>query len=181
MLLTNWTVFSLVGIKFSPFEENQGGNSNQISEILFYPAISGNKFVRDFYIKEVLMKKILFSIAAVGMLAGCGSDGNDAGQEGPPETEVKTEENPVTVDYLQERFTEGMAVDAYAVEIQTWVDKGQAEIQETVKPPGQENLSADIIQVADGFLAVAYDSKQITFVKPFASPEEAKKYIEENL
>lgn len=34
-------VFSLVRINFSPFE-NQGGNSNQISEILFYPAISGN-------------------------------------------------------------------------------------------------------------------------------------------
>lgn len=124
------------------------------------------------------MKKLLISVAAVGMLASCSGQGEESG---PPETEVKTEEDPVTTEYLQERFTKGMPVDAYAVEIQTWVDKGQADIQGTVKPAGKENVSADIIQVANGFLAVANDGKKITFVKPFASPEEAEKYLHENL
>lgn len=127
------------------------------------------------------MKKLLISLAAAGILAGCSADDSEVGQEGPPETEVKTEDNPVTTDYLQERFDEGMNYDAYAVEIQTWVDKGQATIADTVKIEGQENVSADIIQVADGFLAVANDSKQITLVKPFASPEDAKEYLNENL
>ncbi|MBT2685070.1 hypothetical protein [Bacillus sp. ISL-37] len=127
------------------------------------------------------MKKLLISLAAAGILAGCSADDSEVGQEGPPETEVKTEEDPVTTDYLQERFDEGMDYDAYAVEIQTWVDKGQATIADTVKIEGQENVSADIIQVADGFLAVANDSKQITLVKPFASPEDAKEYLNENL
>jgi hypothetical protein len=127
------------------------------------------------------MKKLLISLAAAGILAGCSADDSEVGQEGPPETEVKTEEDPVTTDYLQERFYEGMDYDAYAVEVQTWVDKGQATIADTVKIEGQENVSADIIQVADGFLAVANDSKQITLVKPFASPEDAEKYLNENL
>ncbi|GAM16064.1 hypothetical protein [Mesobacillus selenatarsenatis] len=127
------------------------------------------------------MKKLLISLAAAGILAGCSVDDSEIGQEGPPETEVKTEEDPVTTDYLQERFYEGMDYDAYAVEVQTWVDKGQATIADTVKIEGQENASADIIQVADGFLAVANDSKQITLIKPFASPEEAKEYLNKNL
>lgn len=127
------------------------------------------------------MKKLFISLTAAGILAGCSADDSEIGQESPPETEVKTEENPVTTDYLQERFDEGMDYDAYAVEIQTWVDKGQATISDTVKIDGQENASADIIQVADGFLAVANDSKQITLVKPFASPEDAKEYLNENL
>ena len=127
------------------------------------------------------MKKLLISLVAAGILAGCSADDSEVGQEGPPETEVKTEEDPVTTDYLQERFYEGMDYDAYAVEVQTWVDKGQATIADTVKIEGQENASADIIQVADGFLAVANDSKQITLVKPFASPEDAKEYLNENL
>ncbi|MEW8969615.1 hypothetical protein [Mesobacillus jeotgali] len=127
------------------------------------------------------MKKLLISLAAAGILAGCSADDSEVGQEGPPETEVKTEEDPVTTDYLQERFYEGMDYDAYAVEVQTWVDKGQATISDTVKIDGQEEVSADIIQVADGFLAVANDSKQITLVKPFASPEDAKQYLNENL
>jgi hypothetical protein len=137
--------------------------------------------IRESYNKEDLMKKLLISLAAAGILAGCSADDSEVGQEGPPETEVKTEEDPVTTDYLQERFYEGMDYDAYAVEVQTWVDKGQATISDTVKIDGQEEVSADIIQVADGFLAVANDSKQITLVKPFASPEDAKQYLNENL
>lgn len=127
------------------------------------------------------MKKLLISLAAAGILAGCSADDSEIGEEGPPETEVKTEEDPVTTDYLQERFTKGMDYEAYAVEVQTWVDKGQATISDTVEIEGKENVSADIIQVSDGFLAVANDSKEITFVKPFASPEEAKEYLNENL
>jgi hypothetical protein len=124
------------------------------------------------------MKKFLISIAAAGMLAGCSGQGEESG---PPETEVKNEDNPVTTEYLQQRFTKGMDVDAYAVEIQTWVDKGQAEIVGTVRPAEQKNVQADIIQVSNGFLAVANDGKEITFVKPFASPEDAEKYIHENM
>ncbi|MEH7441225.1 hypothetical protein V7201_02725 [Bacillus sp. JJ1122] len=124
------------------------------------------------------MKKLLISLAAVGMLASCSAQGDESG---PPETEVRTDEEPVTTQYLQERFTKGMDVEAYAVEIQTWVDKGQAEIKDTVKPAGKENVSADIIQVSNGFLAVANDGTKITFVKPFASPDEAEKYLKENL
>ncbi|MBT2640886.1 hypothetical protein J7I80_01435 [Bacillus sp. ISL-41] len=127
------------------------------------------------------MKKLLISLAAAGILAGCSADDSEIGQEGPPETEVKTDEDPVTTDYLQERFYEGMDYDAYAVEVQSWVDKGQATIADTVEPEGQKNVSADIIQVADGFLAVANDGKEVTFIKPFASPEEAKEYLNENL
>lgn len=124
------------------------------------------------------MKKFLISVAAVGMLAGCSGQGEESG---PPETEVKTDENPVTTDYLQERFTKGMPAEAYAVEIQTWVDKGQAEIVSTVKPAETKSIQADIIQVSNGFLAVANDGKKITFVKAFASPEDAEKYLHENL
>lgn len=125
------------------------------------------------------MKKFLISIATIGMLAGCGGQGEESG---PPDTEeVKNEQDPVTTDYLQQRFTKGLDVEAYAVEIQTWVDKGQAEIVGTVRPADQKHVQADIIQVSNGFLAVANDGKEITFVKPFASPEDAEKYIHENM
>jgi hypothetical protein len=124
------------------------------------------------------MKKILISIAAVGMLAGCSGQGEESG---PPEAEVKTDENPVTTDYLQERFTKGMPAEAYAVEIQTWVDKGQAVIVSAVKPAESKSIQADIIQVSNGFLAVANDGKKLTFVKAFASPEDAEKYLHEHL
>jgi hypothetical protein len=124
------------------------------------------------------MKKFLISIAAVGMLAGCSGQGE---QSGPPEKEEQNEEITVTTDYLQQRFTKGLDVDSYAVEIQTWVDKGQAEIVNTVRPAKQKNVQADIIQVSNGFLAVVTDGKEITFVKPFASPEDAEKYLHENL
>lgn len=127
------------------------------------------------------MKKLLISLMAVGLLAGCSSEENDTVQESPPETEERTEENPVTLDYLQERVQEGMDYDTYSVEIQAWVDKGQAEVQDSIEPEGTTNVSADIIQVSDGFLAVANDGKEITEVKPFASPEKAKAYINENL
>lgn len=124
------------------------------------------------------MRKLLLSIAAVGMLAGCGEDDIASSQ---PETEKKTVENPVTVDYLQDRIREGMDYDAYAVEIQSWAEKGQADIQGTVEAEGNPEVSGDIIQVSDGFLAVATDGKEITEVKSFPTPEEAKTYLNENL
>lgn len=134
------------------------------------------------------MKKILISLAAVGMLASCSQEDSETAKEDietveemPPETEQKTEEDPVTIEYLQTRIQEGMDYDTYSVEIQAWVDKGQAEVQDSIEPEGTTNESADIIQVADGFLAVATDGKEITEVKPFDSPEEAKEYINENI
>ena len=134
------------------------------------------------------MKKILISLAAIGMLASCSQEDSETAeeemetvQETPPETEQKTEEDPVTLEYLQTRIQEGMDYDTYSVEIQAWVDKGQAEVQDSIEPAGNANVSADIIQVTDGFLAVANNGKEITEVKPFASPEEAKAYINEYL
>ena len=127
------------------------------------------------------MKKLLISLAAAGILAGCSADDSEIGQEGPPDSEVKTEEDPVTTEYLQDRFYEGMDYDAYAVEIQSWVEKGQATVADSVEIEGKENGTADIIQVADGFLAVANDGSKITLVKAFPSPEKAKEYLSDNL
>lgn len=127
------------------------------------------------------MKKLLISLAAAGILAGCSADDSEMGQEGPPDTEVKTEEISVTTDYLQDRFYEGMDYAAYAVEIQAWVEKGEATISDSVEIEGKVNGSADIIQVADGFLAVANDGNKITLVKTFPSPEKAKEYLNNNL
>lgn len=130
------------------------------------------------------MKKILISFVAIGMLASCSQEDSETAKEDietVEETEQKTEEDPVTLEYLQTRIQEGMDYDTYSVEIQAWVDKGQAKVQDSIEPEGITNESADIIQVADGFLAVATDGKEITDVKPFASPEEAKEYINENI
>ena len=44
------------------------------------------------------MKKLLISLTAVGLLAGCGSEEKDTVQDSPPETEERTEEDPVTLD-----------------------------------------------------------------------------------
>ncbi|WP_210364063.1 hypothetical protein [Bacillus sp. REN3] len=126
------------------------------------------------------MRKALIPLAVIGTLMSCGQDGSKPSED-KPKTEVKDEKDPVTVEYLQDRFYKGMDYDAYSVEIKTWVDKGQADIQETVKPAGNGNVSADIIQVADGFLAVVNDSKEITEIKTFPTPEEAKSYLEKNM
>ncbi|WP_248347372.1 hypothetical protein [Bacillus sp. 22-7] len=71
-----------------------------------------------------------------------------------------------------------MNIDTYSAEVQSWAEKGQLEMEETVVVEDEKTSSADILQLADGFLGVAYDEKEVTEVKMFQSAEHAKEYFE---
>lgn len=51
-------------------------------------------------------------------------------------------------------------------------------MEDTVIIEEEDTSSADILQLADGFLGVAYDEKEVTEVKMFQSAENAKEYFE---
>ena len=127
------------------------------------------------------MIKRLFILAFLIPLVACG---NDVGQ-GAPDSDaeeaintMKENQQVLTVEELEERIVPGMDLDTYAVEIQSWVEKNKAVIEEKVKTETTEVASADIIQVSDGYLAVENDGLKVTDVTSFSTVEEAKDYVQ---
>ncbi|WP_026584816.1 hypothetical protein [Bacillus sp. J33] len=137
------------------------------------------------------MRIWVYAISAAILLAGCSADEekNTASEEeaGTEEnksedynkaTNTEGEEKPLSVAELEGRIEEGMNIDAYSAEVQSWAEKGQLEMEDTVIIDEEDTSSADILQLADGFLGVAYDEKEVTEVKMFQSAENAKEYFE---
>lgn len=136
------------------------------------------------------MRKLVYAFSAVMLLTACGADEEtDNASEKVNVEEKNSEENntlegqkgaekPLSVAELDDRIDEGMNIDTYSAEIQSWAEKGQLEMEETVIVDEENTSSADILQLADGFLGVAYDEKEVTEVKMFQSAENAKEYFE---
>ncbi|PWW31808.1 hypothetical protein DFO73_10162 [Cytobacillus oceanisediminis] len=136
------------------------------------------------------MRKLVYAFSAVMLLTACGADEEtDNASEEVNVEEKNSEENntlegqkgaekPLSVAELDDRIDEGMNIDTYSAEIQSWAEKGQLEMEETVIVDEENTSSADILQLADGFLGVAYDEKEVTEVKMFQSAENAKEYFE---
>ncbi|URM31239.1 hypothetical protein LLY41_12400 [Cytobacillus firmus] len=103
---------------------------------------------------------------------------DNSSQEYNEATNTEGEKKPLSIAELDERIDEGMNIDTYSAEVQSWAEKGQLEMEETVVVEDENTSSADILQLADGFLGVAYDEKEVTEVKMFQSAEHAKKYFE---
>ncbi|CAM3631434.1 hypothetical protein [Cytobacillus oceanisediminis] len=136
------------------------------------------------------MRKLVYAFSAVMLLTACGADDEtDNASEEVNVEEKNSEENnslegqkgaekPLSVAELDDRIDEGMNIDTYSAEVQSWAEKGQLEMEETVIVDEENTSSADILQLADGFLGVAYDEKEVTEVKMFQSAENAKEYFE---
>ncbi|MBT2688759.1 hypothetical protein J7I93_11245 [Bacillus sp. ISL-47] len=136
------------------------------------------------------MRKLVYAFSAAILLTACGADeeANNTSEEASMEdhnsedhnkpTNTEGEEKPLSVAELDDRIDEGMNIDTYSAEVQSWAEKGQLEMEETVMIEEEEPSSADILQLADGFLGVAYDEKEVTEVKMFQSVENAKEYFE---
>lgn len=102
----------------------------------------------------------------------------NSSQEYNEATNTEGEKKPLSIAELDDRIDEGMNIDTYSAEVQSWAEKGQLEMEETVVVEDEKTSSADILQLADGFLGVAYDEKEVTEVKMFQSAEHAKEYFE---
>lgn len=102
----------------------------------------------------------------------------NSSQEYNEATNTEGEKKPLSIAELDDRIDEGMNIDTYSAEVQSWAEKGQLEMEETVVVEDENTSSADILQLADGFLGVAYDEKEVTEVKMFQSAEHAKEYFE---
>ncbi|PAE26255.1 hypothetical protein [Bacillus sp. 7894-2] len=133
------------------------------------------------------MHKSMLAFTACMMLTACsaGEENKDeaakkdnSSQEYNEATNTEGEKKPLSIAELDERIDEGMNIDTYSAEVQSWAEKGQLEMEETVVVEDENTSSADILQLADGFLGVAYDEKEVTEVKMFQSAEHAKEYFE---
>ncbi|MEH6988629.1 hypothetical protein [Cytobacillus firmus] len=133
------------------------------------------------------MHKSMLALTACMMLTACsaGEEKKDetakkenSSQEYNEATNTEGEKKPLSIAELDDRIDEGMNIDTYSAEVQSWAEKGQLEMEETVVVEDENTSSADILQLADGFLGVAYDEKEVTEVKMFQSAEHAKEYFE---
>ncbi|WP_174733729.1 hypothetical protein [Mesobacillus harenae] len=125
------------------------------------------------------MKKYLYLIFVSILLAACGSnEGVNTNENVEPDNGdayQESEEVDVTMDWLADRV-EGMSYDQYNSEIRAWEEQGEAEILETV--PLEDGNKGQIIQVKDGFVAVAHDQQSVVDVIPSISAEDAKDQLE---
>lgn len=133
------------------------------------------------------MRKWMLAFTACMMLTACsaGEEKKDeaakkenSSQEYNEATNTEGEKKPLSIAELDDRIDEGMNIDTYSAEVQSWAEKGQLEMKETVVVEDEKTSSADILQLADGFLGVGYDEKEVTKVKMFQSAEHAKEYFE---
>ncbi|MGM0776202.1 MAG: hypothetical protein ACQEXE_06345 [Bacillota bacterium] len=133
------------------------------------------------------MYKWILSFTACVMLSACSAGeenkeeaakNENSSQEYNEATNTEGEKKPLSIAELDDRIDEGMNIDTYSAEVQSWAEKGQLEMEETVVVEDEKTSSADILQLADGFLGVAYDEKEVTEVKMFQSAEHAKEYFE---
>jgi hypothetical protein len=133
------------------------------------------------------MRKWMLTFTACMMLTACSAgeekkdeaaEKENSSQEYNEATNTEGEKKPLSIAELDDRIDEGMNIDTYSAEVQSWAEKGQLEMEETVVVEEENTSSADILQLADGFLGVAYDEKEVTEVKMFQSAEHAKEYFE---
>ncbi|MEK3854547.1 hypothetical protein [Cytobacillus sp. FSL H8-0458] len=133
------------------------------------------------------MHKWMLTFTACMMLTACSAgeekkeeaaEKENSSQEYNEATNTEGEKKPLSIAELDDRIDEGMNIDTYSAEVQSWAEKGQLEMEETVVVEDENTSSADILQLADGFLGVAYDEKEVTEVKMFQSAEHAKEYFE---
>lgn len=133
------------------------------------------------------MHKWMLTFTACMMLTACSAEEEkkeeaankeNSSQEYNEATNTEGEKKPLSIAELDDRIDEGMNIDTYSAEVQSWAEKGQLEMEETVVVEDENTSSADILQLADGFLGVAYDEKEVTEVKMFQSAEHAKEYFE---
>lgn len=111
------------------------------------------------------MLKWMLAFTACILMTACSAEEeaeNDStnSQEYNEATNTEGEEKPLSVTELDDRIDEGMNIDTYSAEVQSWAEKGQLEMEETVIAEDENTSSADILQLADGFLGVAYDEKR---------------------
>lgn len=133
------------------------------------------------------MRKWMLAFTACILMTACNTEEKNKeeaennstnSQEYNEARNTEGEEKPLSVAELDDRIDEGMNIDTYSAEVQSWAEKGQLEMEETVIVEDENTSSADILQLADGFLGVAYDEKEVTEVKMFQTVEHAKEYFE---
>lgn len=127
-------------------------------------------------------------MAAGMLLVGCGTADNEPAEEteqagGATETEevVEVEETGyLTAEEFQERAHEGKTYSSYAAELLLWGSAQEIRYIDTIDTEKEEYgaYKVDIIQVEDGFVAIAFDGEELTGSWLFDSVDEIKEEIE---
>ncbi|MFV8830013.1 hypothetical protein [Alkalihalobacterium sp. APHAB7] len=134
------------------------------------------------------MKKFFMVMAAGMLLVGCGTADNEPAEEteqagGATETEEVVEvveTGYLTAEEFQERAHEGKTYSSYAAELLLWGSAQEIRYIDTIDTEKEEYgaYKVDIIQVEDGFVAIAFDGEELTGSWLFDSVDEIKEEIE---
>ncbi|WP_216831463.1 hypothetical protein [Alkalihalobacterium elongatum] len=134
------------------------------------------------------MKKFLMVMAAGMLLVGCGTADTEPLEEteqagGATETEEVAEVEEVgylTADEFKERAHEGKTYSSYAAELLLWGSAQEIRYIDTIDTDKEEYgaYKVDIIQVEDGYVAVAFDGEELTGTWLFDTVDELKEEIE---
>lgn len=139
------------------------------------------------------MKKLLIAgnlFFALSILGACGSEEAEPEENTSGDTaEMSDQQDSQEVDEpaaelfgsekLQERIQKGMDLDSYSAELTAMEEKGETTLVKKYNLTGNEEIKAQILQSADGFVAVETDGLEVTDVSSHKSIQEVEDHLNE--
>ncbi|MGG3913359.1 hypothetical protein [Rossellomorea vietnamensis] len=139
------------------------------------------------------MKKLLIAgnlFFALTILGACGSEEAEPEENSSNDTaemsdqqETQEKEEPAAElfgsEKLQERIQKGMDLDSYSAELTAMEEKGETTLVKKYNLTGNEEIKAQVLQSADGFVAVETDGQEVTDVSSFKTMQEVEDHLNE--
>jgi hemolysin activation/secretion protein len=138
------------------------------------------------------MKKLLIAgnlFFALSILGACGSEDAEPEDNTTSDTAEMSDQQETQKDEpaaelfgsekLQERIQKGMDLDSYSAELTAMEEKGETALVKKYNLTGNEEIKAQVLQSADGFVAVETDGLEVTDVSNFKSMQEVEDHLNE--
>jgi hypothetical protein len=139
------------------------------------------------------MKKRLIAgnlFFALSILGACGSEEDEPEENTTSDTaEMSDQQGSQEIDEpaaellssekLQERIQKGMDLDSYSAELTAMEEKGETTLVKKYNLSGNEEIKAQVLQSADGFVAVETDGLEVTDVSNFKSMQVVEDHLNE--
>ncbi|PFA69778.1 hypothetical protein CN378_03150 [Bacillus sp. AFS015802] len=139
------------------------------------------------------MKKLLIAgnlFFALSILGACGSEEAEPEENTSGDTAEMSDQQdskemdepaaePLDSEKLQERIQKGMDLDSYSAELTAMEEKGETIVVKKYNLTGNEEIKAQILQSADGFVAVETDGLEVTDVSYFKTMQEVEDHLNE--